>query len=88
MSGRRSHRKPSVSKAIKKRNKAMIERSLALLNNDVLTFRKELKHHSQSSKEAKESQGCTNQIVTVVAESHPENQIEDAINEFALMKCP
>ncbi|CAH8570157.1 unnamed protein product [Schistosoma turkestanicum] len=82
-------RKPSVSKANRKRNKAMIERSLNLLNNHATTFRNELKTHSESNKRDKELQDCT-ELVNEENEqfSSSEHQIEDAVAEFSLLKCP
>ncbi|KAH9591371.1 hypothetical protein MS3_00003674 [Schistosoma haematobium] len=62
---RPQRRRSSVSKASRKRNKAMIERSLDLLNNHALTFRNELKAHSESNKRDKDPclqlENCTEQ---------------------------
>ena len=72
----------------------MIERSLSLLNNHALTFRNELKAHSESNKEDKIPylglEDCTEQVISKETEdtSYSEQRIEDAIAEFSLLKCP
>ncbi|VDO70265.1 unnamed protein product [Schistosoma margrebowiei] len=88
------YRRSSVSKANRKRNKAMIERSLNLLNNHALTFRNELKAHSESNKSDKDTclqlENCTEHVINEETEdsSYSEQRIEDAIAEFSLLKCP
>ncbi|CAH8872535.1 unnamed protein product [Trichobilharzia szidati] len=92
MAGKRARgRRRTISKFERKRNKAMIERSVILLNSHASVFRNEVHIRAQSSTEnIKETDEFAEHLSDEKAEivPCPENTVEEAIFEFSLMKCP
>nr|CAH8872456.1 unnamed protein product [Trichobilharzia regenti] len=92
MAGKRARgRRRTISKVERKRSKAMIERSLILLNNHASVFRNEVHMRAQSSTEnIKETDGFAEHLSDKKEEIVPcsGNTVEEATVEFSLMKCP